>query len=428
MRVIQSSDPGVEKVLVKQIADQAAIEARVTEIVEQVRTEGDRAVFRLTNRFDRASITKRNFRVSNREIKEAWSKVDHEFLEVLETAIANIEEFHQKQKQHSWMEPDPYGSILGQVVRPLKRVGIYVPGGTAAYPSTVLMNALPAQVAGVPEIVMVSPPAADGSLNPYTLVAADACGVREIYKVGGAQAVAALAFGTQSLPRVDKITGPGNIYVTLAKKQVYGSVDIDMLAGPSEVLVVADESAPPSYIAADLLSQAEHDALASSILLTPSARLAEAVKKEVERQLAQLSRREISQQSISDYGAIIITRDLEEAVALANQFAPEHLELMVDQPFTWLGQIENAGAIFIGPFSPEPIGDYIAGPNHILPTGGTARFYSPVTVDTFMKKSSVIAYSPRGFDAVADAVIKLADVEGLGAHANSIKVRRIRPV
>lgn len=426
MRLLYSHDPEVDGILVKQIADENLIESRVREILQQVKTEGDKAVFALTRRFDGAAISRRNFRVSPREIKAAWNLVDHEFLEALELAVTNIEEFHQRQKRQSWMEPDQHGSILGQVVRPLKRVGIYVPGGTAAYPSTVLMNALPAQVAGVKEIVMVTPPDANGRLNPYTLVAADACGVREIYKVGGAQAVAALAYGTRSMPRVDKITGPGNIYVTLAKKLVYGTVDIDMLAGPSEVLVIADDTAFPDYIAADLLSQAEHDTMASAILITPSARLGEAVSREVERQLSMLNRREISQEAIANYGAIIVTRDLEEAVALANRFAPEHLELMVEEPFTWLGKIKNAGAIFVGPYSPEPIGDYIAGPNHILPTGGTARFYSPVTVDTFMKKSSIIAYSAQGFETVAEAVVKLATVEGLDAHANSIRVRRTR--
>ena len=335
----------------------------------------------------------------------------------------NIRAFHARQLRSSWMEPDSEGNILGQITRPLHRVGIYVPGGTAAYPSSVLMNALPAQVAGVSQIAMVSPPAADGSMNPYTLAAASACGVTEIYKVGGAQAIAALAHGTQSVPRVDKITGPGNIYVTMAKKLVYGTVDIDMLAGPSEVLIVADHTANPRYAAADLLSQAEHDPLASAILVTPSVDLARVVQRELELQLATLSRKEIAQQSLADYGAIILTSDLGEAMEIANQFAPEHLELLLENPFVWLGQVKNAGAVFMGSYSPEPIGDYFAGPNHILPTGGTARFYSPVTVDTFTKKTSVIAYSKGGFETAAPRVIKLATVEGLDAHANSIKVR-----
>lgn len=424
MRVLNSREAAIDQILEKRMGGEDLIRGRVEEILNRVREQGDKAVFAFTRQFDGAVISKRNFRVSSRELAAARSRVDREFLAALELAAANIREFHQKQKPHSWMEPDDRGNLLGQVLRPLRRVGIYVPGGTAAYPSTVLMNALPAQVAGVKEIVMVSPPDAEGLLNPYTLAAAEVCGIKEIYKVGGAQAIGALAFGTESLPRVDKITGQGNIYVTLAKKLVYGTVDIDMLAGPSEVLIIADHTARPEYVAADLLSQAEHDPMASALLLTPSLDLARAVSQEVKQQLAGLTRREIIQEAIDNYGAIVVTRDLEEAVALSNRFAPEHLELMVDEPFTWLGKIENAGAIFIGPYSPEPIGDYVAGPNHILPTGGTARFYSPVTVDTFIKKSSVIAYSARGLAAVADAAIKLASVEGLDAHASSIRVRK----
>jgi histidinol dehydrogenase len=423
MRILSSRDPEVDGILFKTIANAQEIEARVLEIVEGVRQRGDAAVFEYTQRFDRAEIGLDNFRVSRAEIENARDAVDDDFIQALEEAIINIRAFHEKQKQHSWMEPDALGNILGQISRPLGRVGIYVPGGTAAYPSSVLMNALPAQVAGVEEIAMVTPPAADGSMNPYTLVAADACGVTEIYKVGGAQAVAALAFGTKTLPKVDKITGPGNIYVTIAKKLVYGEVDIDMLAGPSEVLVIADAAANPRYVAADLLSQAEHDLMASSLLVTPSRALAEAVLVELDRQLNTLSRREIMEKALNDYGAIILTEDLEEAMEVANRFAPEHLELLVENPFTWLGKVKNAGAVFVGSFSPEPIGDYFAGPNHILPTGGTARFYSPVTVDTFVKKTSVIAYSEAGFYAAAPKVIKLAEVEGLDAHANSVKVR-----
>lgn len=423
MKILACRDPQVEGILCKEIANAKEIEARVLEIVEGVRKWGDVAVFDYTRKFDRAEIDSDNFRVSETEIEKAYAAIDPEFWDALNEAILNIRGFHEKQKQHSWMEPDDQGNILGQIAQPLRRVGIYVPGGTAAYPSSVLMNALPALVAGVSEIAMVTPPAADGSMNPYTLVAADACGVKEIYKVGGAQAIAALAFGTFSLPKVDKISGPGNIYVTLAKKMVYGEVDIDMLAGPSEVLVIADETANPRYVAADLLSQAEHDLMASALLVTPSEKLAKSVLAEVERQLATLSRREIMDKALADYGAIIITPDLEEAFAVANRFAPEHLELLVENPFAWLGKVKNAGAVFVGPYSPEPLGDYFAGPNHILPTGGTARFYSPVTVDTFMKKTSVIAYSAAGFKAAAPKVIKLATVEGLDAHANSIKVR-----
>ncbi|NLK50953.1 MAG: histidinol dehydrogenase [Syntrophomonadaceae bacterium] len=423
MKILTSRDPQVSQILRKTIANAAEIEARVREIVEDVACRGDAAVFEYTQRFDQAELKADNFRVSTAEIEQALAFVDNDFKQALQEAVDNIRAFHARQLRSSWMEPDSEGNILGQITRPLHRVGIYVPGGTAAYPSSVLMNALPAQVAGVSQIAMVSPPAADGSMNPYTLAAASACGVTEIYKVGGAQAIAALAHGTQSVPRVDKITGPGNIYVTMAKKLVYGTVDIDMLAGPSEVLIVADHTANPRYAAADLLSQAEHDPLASAILVTPSVDLARVVQRELELQLATLSRKEIAQQSLADYGAIILTSDLGEAMEIANQFAPEHLELLLENPFVWLGQVKNAGAVFMGSYSPEPIGDYFAGPNHILPTGGTARFYSPVTVDTFTKKTSVIAYSKGGFETAAPRVIKLATVEGLDAHANSIKVR-----
>ena len=424
LRIFRANDAEVTRLLDKDNPEIAVLEERVREIVERVRREGDAALFAFTRQFDRVEIGPENVRVTEEEIARAEEQADDEFLAALETAVHNIRDFHAKQKQHSWMEPDERGSILGQICRPLERVGIYVPGGTAAYPSSVLMNALPAQVAGVKEIVMVSPPRGDGSLNPFTLLAAKACGVTEIYKVGGAQAVAALAYGTASIRRVDKITGPGNIYVTLAKKLVYGQVDIDMLAGPSEVLVIADSSANPRYVAADLLSQAEHDPMASAVLLTPSRKLAEEVAEEVKRQLELLSRRSIVEAALANYSAIVVTGDLAEAFELANRFAPEHLELMVENPFSWLGRVKNAGAIFIGPYSPEPVGDYIAGPNHILPTGGTARFYSPVTVDTFMKKSSVIAYSAEGFRAAAEAVVKLATVEGLDAHARAVLVRK----
>lgn len=424
LKILRADDPAVTRLLAKDDREFAALEERVREIIERVRREGDAAVFAFTRQFDRAEIGPENVGVTEEEIKRAEEEVDSEFLVALEMAVHNIRGFHEKQKQHSWMEPDGRGNIVGQICRPLQRVGIYVPGGTAAYPSSVLMNALPAQVAGVKEIVMVSPPQADGSLNPYTLVAARVCGVTEIYKIGGAQAIAALAYGTESIRRVDKITGPGNIYVTLAKKLVFGQVDIDMLAGPSEVLVIADATANPRYVAADLLSQAEHDPMASAILLTPSSQLAAEVAAEVSRQVELLSRRSTVEAALANYSAVVVTADLEEAFRLANRFAPEHLELVVENPFSWLGRVENAGAIFIGPYSPEPVGDYVAGPNHILPTGGTARFYSPVTVDTFMKKSSVIAYSAEGFQAVAAAVVKLATVEGLDAHARAVLVRK----
>ena len=322
------------------------------------------------------------------------------------------------------MEPDDLGNIMGQLYRPLKRAGLYVPGGTAAYPSSVLMNAIPAQVAGVEEIAMVTPPDASGRINPYTLVAAAELGLAEIYKVGGAQAVFALAWGTDTVAAVDKITGPGNIYVTVAKKMVYGDVDIDMLAGPSEILIVADRSANPVYLAADMMSQAEHDVLARSVLVTDDEQLIDQVEEEISRQLSELSRRSIIEQSLRDYGAFILVQNLEEACQVANLVAPEHLELMVEHPFAWLGYIKNAGSIFLGQYTPEPVGDYYAGPNHILPTGGTARFYSPVTVDTFLKKSGVLFYSQRGLAQASDDIITLAEVEGLTAHANSVRVRK----
>lgn len=423
MRILNSQDPTVKGLLKKQVANIEEIEARVQEILKAVREQGDEAVFAFTRQFDRALINTQNFRVTEEEIKEASTQVEPEVLTAIRQAAENIRQFHEKQKVNSWMEPDAQGTILGQLCRPLARVGIYVPGGTAPLPSSVLMNAIPAQVAGVREIVMTTPPQADGRINPYILVAAAEAGVTEIYKVGGAQAVAALAYGTESVRKVDKIAGPGNIYVTIAKKLVYGEVDIDMLAGPSEVLVIADGTANPRYVAADLLSQAEHDVLASAILVTPSTALAEAVQVEVERQLAVLSRQDIALTAIRDYGAIILTTDLAEAVEIANEFAPEHLELLVERPFELLGGIKNAGAIFLGTYSPEPVGDYWAGPNHVLPTGGTARFYSPLSVDTFIKKSSIIAYSETSFRQGAAAIIKLAMIEGLDAHANSVRVR-----
>lgn len=423
MRIINSADQEVKTLLTRKAANVEEIGQRVQSILQAVRERGDEAVFEFTKRFDRADINQANFRVTDEEVMAAVAQVEPEALAAIHQAAANIRAFHEKQKVNSWMEPDAQGTILGQLCRPLARVGIYVPGGTAPLPSSVLMNAMPAQVAGVAEIVMTTPPQADGRINPYILAAAAEAGVTEIYKAGGAQAVAALAYGTQSLRKVDKIAGPGNIYVTLAKKQVYGEVDIDMLAGPSEVLVVADEKANPRYVAADLLSQAEHDLLASAILATPSAELARAVQAELERQLAELSRQEIAAAAIRDYGAIILTADLKEAVDIANEFAPEHLELLVEKPFELLGSIRNAGAIFMGTYSPEPVGDYWAGPNHVLPTGGTARFYSPLNVDTFMKKSSIIAYSEASFRQGAAAIIKLATIEGLDAHANSVRVR-----
>jgi len=399
------------------------LENRVREIVDNVRRQGNQALLEYTAKFDGANLEANQLRVSPEEIEEAYQLVDEEFLLAIREAKQRIASFHQKQLKNSWLDTQEDGSILGQLYRPLESAGLYVPGGTASYPSSVLMNALPAQVAGVERIVMVSPPGKNGKMNPYTLVAAQEAGVGEIYKVGGAQAVAALAFGTATIPAVDKIVGPGNIYVTLAKKFVYGAVNLDMLAGPSEVLVVADEKANPRYIAADLLSQAEHDILASSILVTTSEKLVEEVKKELEKQLNALPRKEIAEKSLKDRGLIVIVSTLEEALEMANFYAPEHLEILVENPFQCLGKIKHAGAIFLGEYSPEPVGDYIAGPNHVLPTGGTARFFSPLNVDDFIKKSSVLAFTRQGLLELAPKAIKIAEVEGLEAHAQALRIR-----
>lgn len=401
-------------------------EQTVREIGAQVKSRGDQALADYNLKFAGAELAPGDLRVSQEEIAYAYRLVDQEYLESLRSAMHNIRRFHERQLKNSIMEPDSRGVILGQIYRPLNRVGIYVPGGTAAYPSSVLMNAVPAQVAGVKEIVMVSPPGRDGRLNQYTLVAAAEMGIKEIYKTGGAQAVFALAWGTDTIKKVDLISGPGNIYVTLAKKIVYGEVDIDMLAGPSEILVIADAGANPAYIAADMMSQAEHDVLARSFLVTDSADLVGQVVKEINSQLPGLSRKDIIKQSLEKYGAFIITRDISEACEVANLIAPEHLEVMVENPFEVLAMIKNAGAIFLGEYTPEPVGDYYAGPNHILPTGGTARFYSPVGVDTFMRFSSVIYYSKTAIEQDAERIIKLAEVEGLTAHANSIRIRKSR--
>ena len=423
IRLLKSDDNSVDKIINKEYPDQAVYEQRVREILQGVKARGDEALIEFTAKFDGAVLSAENLRVSNDEIKAAYAEIDSGFVSAIQKARDNIARFHAKQLHNSWMETSEDGTILGQLLRPMERVGIYVPGGTANYPSSVLMNAVPAQVAGVSEIVMVAPPQADGKLQASTLVAAAEVGVTEIYKLGGAQAVAALAYGTKTIRRVDLISGPGNIYVTLAKKMVYGLVNIDMLAGPSEILVIADDSADPVYVAADLLSQAEHDVLASAILLTPSAKLAGEVKAEITRQVGKLSRKDIMIASLRDYSAIIVTGDIGEAIDLANRYAPEHLELAVEKPFEILGKIKNAGAIFMGHFTPEPVGDYFAGPNHVLPTGGTARFYSPLNVDTFMKKSSLIAYSPARLAEHAGDIIKLAETEGLDAHANAVRVR-----
>ncbi|MDA8443116.1 MAG: histidinol dehydrogenase [Peptococcaceae bacterium] len=423
LRVLDSKSGEIKCLLDKCYTNLQEFTRRTTEIVADVRVRGDAALVELALKFDGFVVTPDTLQVTDAEFAAAYQSVSEEFLAALRRAHQSISEFHQKQVRTSWLEPDEQGNILGQVLRPLERVGIYVPGGTAAYPSSVLMNAVPARVAGVKEIAMVTPVKSDGIVTPEVLVAAKEAGVSEVYKVGGAQAIAALAYGTKSIKKVDKITGPGNIYVTLAKKMVYGEVDIDMLAGPSEILIVADESADAAYVAADMLSQAEHDVLASAILITPTQGLIDKVLAELERQLADLPRREIAQRSLADYGAVILADSVQDALNLANRFAPEHLELMLAEPFQYLGQVQNAGAVFLGQYSPEPLGDYYAGPNHVLPTGGTARFYSPLSVDTFTKKTSVIAYSQQGLCQVADDVMLLAETEGLAAHARAIKVR-----
>ncbi|NLO21018.1 MAG: histidinol dehydrogenase [Syntrophomonadaceae bacterium] len=421
---IKASSPDLMTFLQANYDDMKQYEGRVQEIARAVRERGNQAIFEFNRKFDGALIDEDNFRVSEEEFEAAYNAVDDEYIFALRAAIDNIELFHARQLRNSWMEPDERGCILGQVFRPLERVGIYVPGGTAAYPSSVLMNAIPAQVAGVQEIAMVSPPGQDGKMNPYTLVAANELGLQEVYKMGGAQAIFALAWGTETIKKVDLISGPGNIYVTLAKKMVYGDVNIDMLAGPSEILIVADDKASPTYAAADMMSQAEHDVLARSILISTNSYFLDRVEEELSRQVQTLSRQDIISQSLQRYGALILAENMKEACEVANLIAAEHLELMVENPFELLSLIKNAGAIFMGNYSPEPVGDYFAGPNHILPTGGTARFYSPVSVDTFTKASSLIYYSRQGMKEDADQIIKLATVEGLGAHANSLRLRK----
>lgn len=395
----------------------------VQSIVDQVKAKGDEALFAFTKEFDKAEVSAETIRVGEEEIEEAYRQVKPELLEVMKRSLENIRSYHEKQKRNSWFDARPDGTILGQKVTPLASAGVYVPGGKAAYPSSVLMNIIPAQVAGVERIVMVTPPGKDGRVNPVTLTAAHLAGATEVYRVGGAQAVAALAFGTQSIPRVDKIVGPGNIFVALAKKAVYGHVSIDSIAGPSEILVIADGGANPRYVAADLLSQAEHDELASAILVTDSRELAQAVSAEVDGFLKVLSRREIIEKSLENYGYILVVDSMEQAVEAANAIAPEHLEIVTANPFALMTKIRNAGAIFLGEYSSEPLGDYYAGPNHILPTNGTARFFSPLSVDDFVKKSSIIYYSREALAAAHVDIEAFAEAEGLTAHANSIKVR-----
>jgi len=416
-------DAGARARIKQSFGEELTAQQVVERIVEDVRRQGNEAVLKYTRSIDGADLTADTLEVSRHELETALAAVDREVLAALEAAVFNVKRFHAEQLPKSWFSEREHGAILGQKCTPLDRVGIYVPGGTAAYPSSVIMNAVPATVAGVKEIIMVVPPDREGRVNPYVLAAAQLAGVTRIFKVGGAQAVAALAFGTETIPKVDKITGPGNIFVTLAKKAVYGHADIDMLAGPSEILIVADNTADPAYVAADMLSQAEHDVLSSSILITDSADLADKVAKEVESQLAALPRQAIAAQSIDDNGLIIITPTIMEAVELANLSAPEHLELLTAEPFKLLPYVRHAGAIFLGPYSPEPLGDYFAGPNHVLPTGGTARFCSVLNVETFMKKTSIIAYTQAALAAVSSQVIKLAEAEGLAAHANAVRLR-----
>ena len=445
MRIINVKDMGleaVEKLLKKPAFDQVELNPRIREankklfgadltaaeivdrIVGDVRRDGDEAVIKYTKLIDRTEFTPEEFVVTEAEYEAAYQEADPAVVESLRKAAENVRRYHQEQKPNSWMTYRDKGSILGQSVIPLDRVGIYVPGGTAAYPSSVIMNAMPAVVAGVKEIIMMVPPK-NGKINPYVLVAAKETGVSKIFKIGGAQAIAAMAFGTETIPRVDKITGPGNIFVTLAKKAVYGHCDIDMLAGPSEILIVADKTADPAYTAADMLSQAEHDMLASSIVITDSPELAEKVAAEAEKQLKVLPREEITRASLDRNGMIIITEDIMQAVELANVSAPEHMEVLTEQPFQLLPYIRHAGAVFLGAYSPEPLGDYFAGPNHVLPTGGTARYYSVLNVETFMKRTSIISYTQEQLDAVSDDVIRLAEAEGLQAHANAVKLRKL---
>lgn len=417
-------DDGLYRTLVSRSQlDRADVLAAVNEIIGNIRRTGDEALLEYTRRFDRAELDAEGLRVRPEEFEQAYDRVDGGLIEVIRRAKAKIEAFHEKQKENSWFSAEEDGVILGQLYRPLGAVGIYVPGGTAVLTSSVLMNAIPAKVAGVDRIIMATPPAADGAVNPAVLVAAREAGVGEVYRMGGAQAVAAMAFGTQSVPRVDKIVGPGNIYVATAKRMVFGFCDIDMFAGPSEIMVVADDSADPRFVAADLLSQAEHDTLSAAILVTASEKLADRVRAEIESQYAALSRKEILSKSLSDYGAVVLVRDMDQAMEVVNTIAPEHLELCIEEPFGRLGSVRNAGAVFLGNWSSEPLGDYFAGPNHVLPTGGTARFFSPLNVADFIKKTSVVSYTEKALGKVKDDIMSFALSEGLDGHASAIGVR-----
>lgn len=419
----ESKNNILENLLKRSPNSYGQFESAVNEILENVKKNKDAAIFDYTKRFDGADINADNIVVTKEEIEEAYTLVDEKLVEVIRKALVNIRDYHQKQKQYSWFDSKPDGTMLGQKVTALSRVGVYVPGGKAVYPSSVLMNIIPAKVAGVEQIVMTTPPAKDGKVYPATLVAANEAGVDVIYKVGGAQAIAALAYGTESIPKVDKIVGPGNIYVALAKKAVYGHVSIDSVAGPSEIMVIADETANAHYVAADLLSQAEHDQMASAILVTTSDELADKVSAEIDGYLPKLSRREIIEKSLENYGYILVASDLEEAIDVANEIASEHLEIVTKDPFNTMTKIKNAGAIFLGEYSSEPLGDYFAGPNHVLPTNGTAKFFSPLSVDDFIKKSSIIMYSREALEPIHEDIETFAKVEKLTAHANSIHVR-----
>lgn len=413
----------LENLLKRSTNDYSEYEKVVTDIIAAVKKRKEEAIFEYSLKFDKCVITKENFRVTKEEIAAAYEELDAYFIQVMKDSAANIRAYHEKQKRNSWFDAKEDGTILGQKITPMQKVGVYVPGGKAAYPSTTLMNVIPAKVAGVPNIIMTTPADADGKVNPATLVAADIAGVGVIYKVGGAQAIAALAYGTEMIPKVDKIVGPGNIYVALAKRAVYGHVSIDSIAGPSEILVLADESATPRYVAADLLSQAEHDELASAILITTSEELAKNVSDEIDRFVVVLERREIIQKSLDNYGYILVAPDMDTAVEAANEIASEHLEILTRNPFDTMTKIRNAGAIFLGEYSSEPLGDYYAGPNHVLPTNGTAKFFSPLNVDDYVKKSSIICYSREALEKVHEDIELFAEKEGLTAHANSIHVR-----
>ena len=419
----ESKNNILENLLKRSPNSYGQFESAVNEILENVKKNKDAAIFDYTKRFDGADINADNIVVTKEEIEEAYTLVDEKLVEVIRKALVNIRDYHQKQKQYSWFDSKPDGTMLGQKVTALSRVGVYVPGGKAVYPSSVLMNIIPAKVAGVEQIVMTTPPAKDGKVYPATLVAANEAGVDVIYKVGGAQAIAALAYETESIPKVDKIVGPGNIYVALAKKAVYGHVSIDSVAGPSEIMVIADETANAHYVAADLLSQAEHDQMASAILVTTSDELADKVSAEIDGYLPKLSRREIIEKSLENYGYILVASDLEEAIDVANEIASEHLEIVTKDPFNTMTKIKNAGAIFLGEYSSEPLGDYFAGPNHVLPTNGTAKFFSPLSVDDFIKKSSIIMYSREALEPIHEDIETFAKAEKLTAHANSIHVR-----